>query len=98
MSSEETDKGKKGSLKPFIIVGALFIYMCVMAVSNIDTLTRQHDYLRYFGTLGAELFVLGLLLVFLRKREKLKREREEDLKRAAKERKALERKNSDETE
>lgn len=76
--------------KPVIIVGALFIYMCVMAYLNRETLTVYHDYLRFFGTLGAELVVLTLLFFFLCKREKLKRERLEDLQRAEEERKALE--------
>lgn len=76
--------------RPAIIVGALFIYMCVMAYINRETLTVYHDYIRFFSTLGAELVVLTLLFFFLRKREKLKRERLEDLRRAEEERKALE--------
>lgn len=79
--------------RPAIIVGVLFIYMCVMAYLNRETLTVYHDYLRFFGTLGAELVVLTLLFFFLRKREKLKRERLEDLRRADEERKVLEAKN-----
>ncbi|MCM1319709.1 MAG: hypothetical protein NC217_04945 [Muribaculaceae bacterium] len=77
--------GKSGK-KPYIIVGALFIYMLVMALYNIDTVTVYHDYLRYFGTLGAELVVLVILFFVLRRRERLKREREQDLAQAAKER------------
>ena len=79
----------KPSKKPYIIVGALFIYMCVMAIWNIDAVTVHHDYLNYFGTLAAELIVLCLLFFFLRKRERLKAERQEDLKRAEQERAAL---------
>lgn len=85
-SAQSPASGKK----PYIYTGALFIYMCVMAIYNVDTVTVHHDYLRYFGTLAAELVVLCLLFFFLRKREKLKRERLEDLARAAEERKALE--------
>lgn len=77
------------SKKPAIIVGALFIYMCVMAYVNRETLTVYHDYLRFYGTLGAEIVVLCLLFFFLRRREKLKRERLEDLARAEQERKDL---------
>lgn len=76
----------KGSKKPYIIVGALFIYMCVMAVFNRDTLLVQHDYLLYFGTCAAELAVLVVLFFVLRRRERLKAERLDDLARAEKER------------
>lgn len=81
-----TTDTQKESKKPYIIVGALFIYMAIMALYNIDTLTVYHDYLRYFGTLGAELVVLTILFFVLRRRERLKRERQEDLAQAEKER------------
>lgn len=84
--TQENPSNKNQSRKPYIIVGALFIYMCIMAVYNIDTLTVYHDYLRYFGTLGAEIAVLVILLFVLRRRERLKRERLEDLERASRER------------
>lgn len=80
------------SKTPLLIVGALFIYMCIMALSNIDTLTVKHDYLSFFGTIAIEVVILALLYFFLSKREKLKRERKEDLARAAEERKALDEK------
>lgn len=70
----------KQSRKPYIITGALFAYAIMMAVLNLDTITVHHNYLRYFGTLGAELIILCFLFIFLRKREKLKTEREADLK------------------
>lgn len=78
----------KPSKKPYIIVGALFVYMAVMAIYNIDTITVYHDYFRYFGTLAAELVVLTILFFVLRHRERLKRERLQDLARAEQERKA----------
>jgi uncharacterized BrkB/YihY/UPF0761 family membrane protein len=78
------------SKTPLLIVGALFIYMCVMALSNLETLTVKHDYISFFGTIAIEIVILTLLYFFLGKREKLKRERKEDLARAAEERKALE--------
>lgn len=89
---------KKSSKKPYIIVGALFIYMCVMAIYNIKTLTEAHDSITYFGTIGIELIILIILFFVLRKRERLKRERLEDLKRAQKEREALERDNTSNAE
>ena len=81
----------KPSRKPYIVVGALFIYLCVMAYINRETLTVEHQYLRYFGSLGAELIVLVILFFVLRRRERLKAERPEDLARAVQERKELER-------
>lgn len=72
----------KRSKKPLYIVGALFIYMAVMAYVNRETLTVHHLYLRYFGTLAAELAVLVILYFILRRREQLKRERQEDMKRS----------------
>lgn len=77
------------SKKPYIITGALFIYMAAMAIMNSDTLTVQHDYLRYFGTLLAEAVILCILFFFLRKREILREERKADLIRAEQERKEL---------
>lgn len=78
------------SKKPYIITGALFVYMVIMAIINRDTLTVYHDYLKYFGTLMAEIVILRVLFIFLRKREKLREERKTDLTKAAQERKELE--------
>lgn len=75
--------------KPAIIVGALFVYMCVMAIVNLDTITVYHEYLTYFGTMAAELVVLTILYFVLRKREKLRRERQEDLRLAEQQRREL---------
>ena len=78
---------KQRSKKPYIITGALFIYMCIMAYVNRETLTVHHLYARYFGTLAAEIVLLCLLFFFLRRREQLRRERQEDLKKAESEKK-----------
>lgn len=67
------------SKKPYIITGVLFAYMCAMALIFHDTLTVEHKPWQYFGTIAAETIVLALLFIFLRKREKLKSEREKDL-------------------
>ena len=75
----------KSSKKPYLITGALFIYAVGMALFNLDTITVQHEYLRYFGSLAAELIVLCLLFFFLKRRDKLKREREEDLRKSKEE-------------
>lgn len=66
---------------PILIVGALAIYMIIMAFVNIDTLTVHHLYARYFGSLAFELVLLVVLYFVLTRRDKLKREREEELKR-----------------
>lgn len=68
------------SRKPFIITGVLAVYAIVMAVWNIDTLTVHHDYFRFFGSLAAEAVILCALFFFLRRREALRREREQDMK------------------
>lgn len=77
----------KPSRKPYFIVGALFVYLCLMAYLNRETLTVEHQYLKYFGVLGGELVVLVILFFVLRRREKLKAERLEDLSRAEQQRK-----------
>lgn len=38
------------------------------------------DYLYYFGIIGSTLVVIVLLHIFLKKRERLRREREQDIK------------------
>lgn len=80
------------SKKPYIITAALAAYMIVMAIYNIDTVTIHKDYLRYFGTLGAEAVILCILFLVLRKREQLKEERKADLIKAQEERRKLEQK------
>lgn len=69
----------KRSKKPAIIVGALAIYMIIMAIVNRETLTIHHDYLRYFGSLALEVVLLVVLFIVLTKREKLRAGRKKDL-------------------
>lgn len=76
----------KKSKKPYIIVGVLLAYMVVMAVANRETLTVYHDYASFFGAIVAELVVLSFLFYFLKKRERLKAERKQDLEQAERER------------
>lgn len=87
---------RKPSKKPYIYVGALFIYMCVVAIYNIETVTEKHDYLRFFGTLAAELAILVILFFVLRRRERLKQERMDDLTRAEQERKQMQKADTEE--
>ena len=57
----------------------LVIYTLIMAWMNRETVTVHHKYGLFFGTLAVEFAIISLLVVFLRKRERLRREREEDM-------------------
>lgn len=57
----------------------LLIYAGFMAWQGRDILLVQHDYLRYFGTIVAEVIIILLLAVFLKRRMKLKQQREENM-------------------
>lgn len=70
---------KKTEKKYLLLPGMLLVYAIAMALIFRDTLTVHHDYLRYFGTIVAELIVIVLLTIFLKKRNKLRSEREEDI-------------------
>lgn len=54
----------------------LLVYIIVMAYIGRDTLIVQGDWLRYFGSIAAELAVIVALAVFLRKKQKLQDRRE----------------------
>ena len=56
---------------------ALLVYALIMAYQGLDILTVQRDYLRFFGTLGAELAVIIALSWFLRRKFELARRREQ---------------------
>lgn len=55
------------------------IYLAVMAYIGRSELYAGH-YLYYFGIIGATLIVIVLLHFSLKRRERLRRERESDLK------------------
>ncbi len=61
-----------------IIPAVLFIYACVMAYIGRDAFFDPARKLTYLLTLGAELAILIALFFFLKHRDKLRREREED--------------------
>lgn len=61
-----------------IIPAVLFIYACIMAYIGRDALQDPDRKLTYFLTLGAETAILIALYFFLKYRDKLRREREED--------------------
>lgn len=55
----------------------LLLYLGIMAWQGIDILTVQKDYVRYFGTIAAEITVIVALSFFLRKKYLLKQSREQ---------------------
>lgn len=70
---------KKAEKKHLFLPSILLIYVIVMAIIFRDTLTIHHNYFRYFGTIGAELIVILLLTIFLKKRNKMRSEREKNI-------------------
>lgn len=54
----------------------LLVYLAVVAWIGRGRL-EQGEYLYYFGVIGGSLLLIGLLWLVLRKRERLRREREE---------------------
>lgn len=58
----------------------IFIYFLVMTFMFGTDLLRQGATMQFWLTVGSELVVLVALVFFLRRREQLRREREEDLK------------------
>lgn len=57
----------------------LAIYAAFMAWFNRETVTVHHEYTQYFSTLAVEAVVLVLLAIFLKKRDTLRRQREEGI-------------------
>lgn len=64
-----------------VIPVVLLVYLAVMSYIGRGELYAGH-YLYYFGIIGATLVVITLLHFFLKKREKLRRLREEDMNRS----------------
>lgn len=60
------------------MLGVYFLFMTFYF--GVDLL-RAGENMRFWGTVAAELLVLLALVFFLRRKERLRREREEDLKR-----------------
>lgn len=65
----------------------LFLYFLFMTFYFGLDLLRSGEYFRFWATVGAELIVIIALVFFLKKRDRLRKEREDDI--------ANNRKNSD---
>jgi len=57
---------------------ALLVYLAVMAYVGYPHL-RAGEYLYYFGVIGGSLIIIALLYIVLRKRDKVRAERDEKL-------------------
>lgn len=65
--------------KSVVLPLALLVYLAVMSYIGLPELQAGH-YLYYFGIIGVSLLCIVLLHFSLRRRERLRREREDDLK------------------
>ncbi len=61
-----------------LIPAVLLVYLGVMSYIGFDEF-RAGNYLYYFGIIGVTLLVIVLLNFSLKRRERLRREREDDL-------------------
>lgn len=57
---------------------ALLIYVAIMAFQFKDDLLGAGRHYQFYATIGVELIVIALLYFFLRKRAKLRGEREDE--------------------
>ncbi|MGM9860216.1 MAG: hypothetical protein ACI31C_05605 [Muribaculaceae bacterium] len=63
-----------------VIPAALMVYLVIMAVYSYDSWAQgQLSSLQYFGTIGVTLAVIIVLSWSLRRRDRLRRERQQDL-------------------
>ena len=53
----------------------LFIYFAIMAWNGRDMITVHHKYGQYFGIMAAEIIILILLSIFLKKKNQLRIDR-----------------------
>lgn len=69
----------KRSNKSTLVPIALLAYLGVMAYVGRDRLA-DGEYLYYFGVIGVSLIIIALVYIVLRKKEKIRAERDEKLK------------------
>lgn len=68
--------------KHIVIPAVLLVYLMAMSYIGYGNYVEGHySALHYFGTVAGSLAVIIILFFSLRKREQLKREREDDMKR-----------------
>ena len=70
---------KRSTIVPLV----LLVYLAVMSYIGRGEFYAGH-YVYYFGIIGVTLVIIVALHFFLRKRERLRREREDDLRRQEK--------------
>lgn len=68
----------KKSSKTQLLPLALLLYLAVMAYMGRGTLLAG-EYLHYFGVIGVSLIIIVLIYILLRKRDKIRAERDEKL-------------------
>ncbi len=64
--------------KSTVIPAALLVYLAIMSYIGRGELAQGH-YLYYFGIIGITLVIIVLLHFSLKRREKLRKERENDM-------------------
>lgn len=65
-----------------LIPAVLLIYLAVMSIMAYPDFRKGvHSPLFYFGVIGTTLLVIILLFFFMRKRDRLRQEREADMRR-----------------
>ncbi len=72
--------------RAIIIPLALLVYLGVMSYIGLP-MYHEGKYLQYFGAIGGSLIAIILLHFSIKRRDRLRREREEDMERIEKERK-----------
>lgn len=66
---------KKSTLVPIVLLG----YLGVMSyIGYPGYASGLHSAIFYFGVIGVTIFVIALLHIYLKKRERLRKEREDD--------------------
>lgn len=70
--------------KAVIIPLALLVYLGVMSYIGLP-MYHAGEYFKYFGIIGVSLLVIVLLHFSIKRRERLRREREEDIRNAKQE-------------
>lgn len=68
----------KKSNRSTLLPAALLVYLAVMAYLGYPHL-QAGETLFYFGVIGSSLVIIALLFIILRKRDKIRQQRDEEL-------------------